>query len=287
MAFDVRGMAATYDLPQHVGQLFSQKGARPNALLRAIGGISGVVRTIVSNEFSIAETFVRQTPAQPAILEGADPTAGEQQLTQDKNVIQIFQEATGLSYSAQSNESSFGGLQVIPGGGNGSIVDPASFAFQLGLLLDKVQNDLNFSMVQGAFQLPTDNTTARKMRGVGTAITTNVDENSAAGRALTKAIFEGAIKTAIDAQNIALGSGLFAFATADQFENLIDLYDTSTDVTPPESRTVAGLMIRTILSKWGEVQLVYEPDVKDFGGGGSNQGSIMLLNLSFIEYLPG
>lgn len=272
MAFDVAGLASSYDLPQYVGELFMQVGERPNTLLRAIGGTAGAVGTVRSNSFPVALTRAVQAPAQPAIVEGADPTAGQQQLTQDTNVVQIFQEAVQLTYSAQSNDGAVGGLCIIPGvtGGMG-LANPSSFEFQVALQLEKIQNDMNYTFMQGAYTLPTDNLSARKSRGIATAITTNVSTGSS--RALTKAELEALLKSMIDGQNASLGQNFWAFCGADQFENLIDLY--SPDANPPEDRTVVGVMVRTIFTKWGPINVVYEPDTPS--------GEIELINLSAVS----
>ncbi len=281
MAWDVSGRATeTYDVPQLTGELFMEIGLRPNALLRAIGGLQGGVRTIRSNEYVTAVTRAVEAPAQPAIVEGADPTYEARSLTQDTNVVQIFQEGVELTFSATSNDQELGGLAVIPGIGQGGKVDPASFEFQELMHLEAVQNDMNYSFLAGAYAQGSQGV-ARKTRGLANAITSNVDEASGVGRDLTKSIFEGLLKTAIDAQNIPLGANLFAFCDSSQFENLSDLYEDETQ--KPESRTVAGLAVTQIVTKWGIVNLIYEPDTPDVGGGGGGQGSIVLARLPFIR----
>ena len=272
----ITGMGTTYDLPQLTGALFA-KGRRPNAALRGAGGFLGGIQTISASEFPLTVEFDLEDPSQPAILEGADaPNAKERTLTQAKNIVQIFFEAVQLSYGAQSNRQTFAGLQIIPGGVMGALQDPADPAFQLGLRVQQIARDLNFTILNGVYQLPTSNATARKTRGLISAITTNYTAAGGA-RALTTTIVEAALKGMVSNGSMNLGDNLFAFCGINQFENLVDLYKTATVL--PVSRTVVGVQVRTIITTWGELNVVWDPDVPSL----TNDGEIFLLDLASLR----
>lgn len=273
----IAGLGVTYDLPPMVGALFRIGGKNKNALLRLAGFVpfsATAVRVVSSSKYPVAVAYDLEAAAQPAVLEGADaPTAQERTLAQQTNISQIFHEAVTLSFSAQSNVETIGGLAVLPGEGQGTLLDPGSLEFQIGRRMEKIAQDMNFSFVQGLFQDPANNATARKTRGLRTAITTNVFANAGAGRDLTKAVFEGALKSMVNGGHITMGAQLVALGNADQVENLVDLYKSDTRL--PESREVAGVSIRSIVTTWGVVDVVFEPDM--------TAGEIVLTSIGFVQ----
>ena len=247
--------STSYDLPNYVGNLFL-KSERPNAFLKLVGGLQGIVN--VSHwEFPMGNFYTLAAPSQPAILEGAAATASQVALTQASNVVQIFQEQVDLTYSKQASRSLISGVTVAPGGAAGPLQVPGTLEWQIARKMEKIQQDSNYTLLRGAYQKPADNTTARKTRGVRTAVSTNV---SAAGSVpLTKTIFESALATFVGNGMFNAGDRIVAMAGAAQFSALIGVYESATVI--PQSREEAGVMIRTIHNKWATVDVVYEPDV--------------------------
>lgn len=255
----VSGMATSYDLPQYIGELF-QKTERPNALLRLIGGLTGTVRTVQSTQFPMGVDYVLPSAAQPAILEGADPTPSELDTAQSSNLVQIFQESVKLAYSKLGEQGSINGVAIIPGvAGHGTLVQPGSLAFQVNYKLQKIARDANYSFLRGAYQLPADNTTARKTRGIRTAVTTNLFANGGTARTLDKSVFENALRDSMNNGMFSMGAELFCMGDATQIQRLADLYRSETSL--PASRDVVGVAVRTIETQWARVNLVWEPDL--------------------------
>ncbi len=249
-------VATTFDLPQYVGRLFL-KQERPNAILRLIGGLTSIMRFVDTKKFAMGVDYTLAAAAQPAILEGANPAGSQQDVTaQASNVVQIFQETVEINYSRLGHRGALSGLAVIPGGGNEDPIQTGTFEWQLAKKIEKIARDLNFSVLRGAYQEPADNTTARKMRGIYTAIATNDDDVAAA--ALTKARFEQALRTFMNNGMFNQGDEIFALVDATQFQKLHDLYVAVTAL--PQSRTVAGVGIRTIVTPYCNVNITWEPD---------------------------
>ncbi len=254
----VSGMATSYDLPNYIGELF-QKTERPNAFLRLVGGLTGMLRTVKSTEFPMGVDYVLPAASQPAILEGATPSPTELDTAQSANIVQIFQESVQLTYSKLAESGSIDGVAVIPGvSGNGPLITPGSLEFQINFKMMKIARDANYSFLRGAYQKPANNATARKTRGVRTAVTTNLF-SAASNRPLTKTLFENALKDSMDNGMFSLGDTLYVMGDDDQLSTLMGLYESATAL--PASRDVVGVSVRTIVTKWATVNLVWEPDL--------------------------
>lgn len=249
-------VATTYDLPQYIGRLFL-KAERPNAILRLIGGLTGAIRQVTNKKFPMGVDFSLPAASQPAILEGANPAGTQQDVTaQASNLVQIFQETVEINYSRLGNTGPISGIALIPGAGNGSPVQTGTFEWQMAQKIAKIARDLNYSIINGVFQEPVDNTTARKMRGLNAAITTN-DGNLAAA-ALTRANFESTLATFMNNGMFNQGDLVYALVDATQFQKLHDLYAGATAL--PATREVAGVGIKEIVTPYARVALVWEPD---------------------------
>ena len=89
-----------------------------------------------------------------------------------KNVLQIQQEAVGVSYTKQAASGRLSGLATQ--GGTNPVVDELDW--QTRIMLSQMVRDVNWSFINGVYQLPTDNTTKRQTRGLLNAITSNVTD---------------------------------------------------------------------------------------------------------------
>jgi hypothetical protein len=250
-------VASSYDLPNYVGELF-QKQDRPNAALQALGGV-GSFRTVGAAEFAMGVYYTLPSASQPTVLEGATPTASQTDTTQTKNVVQIFHEAVELTYSRLAVTDAISGLAVIPGKGNGELQRPGTLEWQIMVKLQKIARDINYSVIRGAYQLPTDNTTARKMRGIRTGVTTNLAANGGTPRAIDKTIVNDALQAWMDAGMFQRGDTLRCFGDATQIGKLIALYEA--DTQQPITRTEAGVQLRTIVTRWATLEVTVEPDM--------------------------
>lgn len=255
----VNGQATSFDLPNYVGELFRVR-EQPNTFLRLIGGLSGGVHLVGQTEFVLGVDYEIADGAQTGATEGATPTASEVGTSQASNILQIFHEAVDLTYTRQSVSGAIGGLAVIPGAqGNAQLNQPGTLAWQIDRKLEKIQNDMNYSFLRGAYQKPASNAAPRLTRGVLTAATTNVFGNAGVARALTKTIFENALRDMVANGSIPMGGTVYALASALQIDNIVSLYASQPTAVAPESRSVAGFQLRVIYTTWATVVLAYEP----------------------------
>lgn len=250
--------ATSYDLPNYIGELF-EKSEKPNAFLRLVGGMTGNVAVVHSTEFPMGVDYSLTAASQPAILEGATPTATQTATTQSANVTQIFQEAVEFTYSRLGTTENISGVAIIPGGDSGPLVNPGTAEFQTRLKVQQIAKDMNYTFMRGAYVKPSDNSTARKTRGVRTAVTTNLFNNGAVARPLTVSVFDNAMRDMMDNGAFSMGDEVFALGDKTQIGALAALY--SSDTRLPESRSIVGVSVRTIHTQWCVVNLVYEPDL--------------------------
>lgn len=245
----VSGIATTFTLPNFVGELFHLT-ATDTPFLSMIGGLTGGKRT--NTKRFTWQTDDNLAPAQPAVLEAADATFSERDRAEIFNVVQIFQEGISVSYTKQATTGQLGNL---PSGspaassilGNQPVMD--EMGHQRRLKLIKMARDIEYTLLQGTFAEPNDNATARKTRGLITAVTTNT---VAAGSAqLAKSHVDTLLRTMVGNDAPLLNPVILAGAYQKQKFSQIYGY-------APESRTVGGLAIDTILTDFGQFGIVFD-----------------------------
>ena len=162
--------ATSFGVLNYSGMLFN-KGNTRTPLSSIIGRKAKTTNHV---EFAVGQYFDSTgTASQPAISESASLTAPDATVvtrTQMTNVTQIFQESLGISYAKQSNMGTLSGLNVASQQAN-----PINeLDFQVAAKIQKIQRDIEFTFIQGAYNKATSDATINKTRGLVTAITTNV-----------------------------------------------------------------------------------------------------------------
>jgi len=243
---NVSGQATTYNLDNFVGELFFLTAADTpfKTLVASVGGI----RRVTSKEFTW-QTTDNPSPAQPSTVEGADPTYEERDRAEVSNVVQIFQYGVEVNYSklAAIGQVAAAAAPILG-------VQPVSNGMDLqeALKLDRAAEDMEVSYLTGTFQNPSNNSTGRKTRGVSTAMTTNT---VAAGTIdLTKDLIDNLLRTMHS--NRAKFRRPTIFAVAIQIQRLNDIYE-----FVPESRTVGGANIQSIVTPFGMLDVVLDRHV--------------------------
>lgn len=163
----VTGLGTTYNLPNYTGILYGLSPAE-TPFFSAIGGLSGGKQT-TSTAFEWS-TYDLRTAAQNVALEGASaPTAQERVRGNVTNLVQIHQEKVSVSYSKLAAVG-------LKSGANNDLPNnvPNELDFQTRVMLTQMARDIEFSFINGVYQAPGDNSTARKTRGLVSAISTNV-----------------------------------------------------------------------------------------------------------------
>lgn len=178
------GMATTYDLPNYGGELFLVTPT-DTPLLTAMGGLQqrGEELVINSTEWTW-QTEDLGAAAQPAVLEGANASFTERTRSNFSNVVQIFQYGVSVSYTKLAANAQLAAISAD----TNPVVNELDH--QIQLKLKTAARDINYTFINGVYQKPVDNTTARKTRGLLAAITTQ----SVSGLA-TAVAFTGAAAT--------------------------------------------------------------------------------------------
>ncbi len=166
----ISGLGTTYNLPNYVGELFNVS-TEDTPFLSAIGGLTGGV-AVNSTVFVWSTYDLRDAADDRQRLEGADaPTAEERVRANGSNVLEIHQEQVAVSYTKQAAVNQFAGSAPFVGGPN-AVTD--ELAWQLQQQFKQVARDVEKSFISGTYQLPANNSSTRKTRGLLEAITTNV-----------------------------------------------------------------------------------------------------------------
>lgn len=167
----ITGLGTTYNLPNYTGILYGLTPAE-TPFFSAIGGLSGGGQ-VTSTEIEWQTTDLRN-PGQNVALEGATaPAAQERARGNVTNVVQIQQEKVSVSYSKLAAVG-------LKSGTNSEGVNPvrSEADWQVEQMLKQMVRDVEWSFINGTYQKPSDNTTARKTRGILEAITTNLTANA-------------------------------------------------------------------------------------------------------------
>ena len=160
--------ATSFGVLNYSGMLFNKGNTRTP--LSAI--IGGKAKTTNHVEFVTGQEYTSGGGAQPAISENASLTAPDATVVtreQKTNVTQIFQESVGISYAKQSNMGTLSGLNVA----NQEANPINELDFQVAAKIQKINRDIEFTFIQGAYNKATTDATVNKTRGLVEAITTN------------------------------------------------------------------------------------------------------------------
>ncbi len=241
----VSGMGDSYDLPNYVGELFN---ITPNdtPFLSAIGGMTGG-KSVTSKQFTW-QTVDNASAAQTVAVEGADPSYAERSRSEVTNVTQIMQYGVNVSYTKQAAVGNLSGQSII---GNQPVQD--ELAFQLDMTMKRAARDIEHTFIQGAFVADTNVSTARKSRGMLTAVTTN--ERAAAGGQLAQGDINTVLKQMADSG--APFEQPVMFANAYQKQKLSSIYSSALSLAPRD-RNIGGVNITTIETDFGEIGIVFE-----------------------------
>lgn len=181
----ITALGTTYNLPNYTG-ILHMLTPLDTPFFSAIGGLSGGGQT-TATQFEWQTEDLRSA-GQNVALEGQDaPTPQNRVRASVNNVCQIHQETVGVSYTKLAAFGQHSGLNIEAANPVTNELD-----HQVQLMLKQMIRDANWSFINGTYQLPTDNTTARKTRGMLQAIATNVQSagtplGSAAGAVSTDA----------------------------------------------------------------------------------------------------
>lgn len=247
----ITGMGTTFDLPNYVGELF-QVTPSDTPLLSAIGGLSGG-KQVDQKQFEW-QSFDLREPKNPSNLEGQNAPEATQRVRQNvQNTVQIFHEAVEVSYTKQAAKGQRDGLP-------GSNPVQNEMSWQVEQQLKQMARDIEYTFIRGTYAYPSDNSSARKTRGLLEAIATNVIQKStdAEGEPDTE-LTETEVLDLM--QKIWQSGGIQEQETATLISNagvkrqLTDLFITQKGYKE-QTRNVAGVNLTTIETDFGRVNLM-------------------------------
>ncbi|MET9479874.1 DUF5309 family protein [Streptomyces sp. NPDC006638] len=225
MAGSITALGTTYNLPNYTGVLH-QLTPDDTPFFSTIGGLTGGGQT-TAKEFEW-QTFDLRSAGQNTALEGQDaPAAQERVRGSVDNITQIHHETIAVSYTKLAAVGAHSGLNIEAKNPVTNELD-----WQVEQMLKQMNRDVEWSFLNGVYQKPSDNTTARRTRGMLQAITSNT---ASAGTALGSAA--GAISTdafTLNAHGLNAGDQV----TLDTIANLTGISaDTPYFVVSPTTNT--------------------------------------------------
>lgn len=162
--------ATSFGVLNYSGMLFN-KGNTRTPLSSIIGSKAKVTNHV---EFVTGQEYTAGGEgSQPSISENASLTAPDATVVtreQKTNVTQIFQETVGISYAKQSNMGTLSGLNVA----NQTANPINELDFQVAAKVQKINNDIEYTFINGVYQKANNDDTANKTRGLNAAITSNI-----------------------------------------------------------------------------------------------------------------
>ena len=225
------------------GVLFSKTDIR-TPLFNMLGGVvSG------SREFLTGSEYELGSASQPAISETASltaPTPSFTERTQAKNVTQMFHRSVAFTYRALSNPAALTGLFLE---GQESNV-PSQRAFQIARRMDEVRNDLEYTIINGAYNLATTPDEVDTTRGLNAAISTNVIK--AGGEELAPDMLIEVARGLAGASPFGL-TGIVGVLNAEQ---IVQLNKIITDEGQRANMSEAGSNLLTYLTPFGRLNFL-------------------------------
>ncbi len=235
-------VATSFTVPNFSGYLFAH-GDERTPFSTLIGGtpmMTDHVQFVTGQSYEVAEG------SQPSISENASLSAPEanvvtrQQMT---NVTQIFHRAVSVSYAKESNMGTLSGINVV----NQQVEPQSELAFQTKRTMAQIAQDIEYTFLNGAYNLATTDDEANQTRGLLTAIESNVID--AGGDPINYWTISQAIKALYD-----VGAPTFGLVLGVDTTTMVQLQYTASKnnmTITPESREVNGLKISTIITPLG------------------------------------
>lgn len=251
----ITGAGTTYNLPNYVGELFAAS-PEDTPLLSAIGGLTGG-SSVNSTVFTWSGYDLRDADDARQRNEGADaPTAEGRARFSASNVLEIHQEQVSVTYTKQAATG-----QVLPATGqtavqlgNQPVMD--ELTWQIQAELKQIARDVEKSFITGTYNLPTDDTTARKTRGLLAAIATNVVANGTAA-ALTETMLLDLMQSVWENGGIQEAETRTLITGAKQKRALTQIFVTDKNYQE-QTRNVGGVNVQTIETDFGRVNIMLD-----------------------------
>lgn len=257
--------ATSFGVLNYSGMLFNKGNVR-TPLSSIIGGRAKTTNHV---EFVTGQEFTSGGGTQPAISETASLTAPDATVvtrSQNTNVTQIFQESVGISYGKMSNMGTLSGINIA----NQQANPINELDFQVAAKMMKINADIEYTFINGAYNKATTDATVNKTRGLVTAITTN--KTTMASKPLGLWDIADMVKKIYGQNAPTNGLCLWCDATT-MFQVNADAVQNGLSVVPA-SREINGIALSSVVTPIGVVYL--------YLGEYLPAGTALLLNLDVI-----
>jgi hypothetical protein len=245
----ITALGTTYNLPNYTG-ILHQLTPSDTPFFSAIGGLTGGGQTN-SIEFEW-QTFDLRAAAQNTKLEGADAPTGQERVRANvSNIVQIHHETVEVSYTKLAAVQAKSGINNAE---SNPVLNEADW--QIEQMLKQMVRDIEFSLIQGTYHKPADNTTARRTRGILQAIVTNVIANGAPA-ALDEAMVLDLLQMVWENGGIQESETATLMCNAFQKRQLTKIFITDKGYEE-SSRTVGGVHVQTIETDFGRLNLMLD-----------------------------
>lgn len=166
----ISAISDTFNMPNYHGLLMNLTPV-DTPLLSLSGGLGGGKQT-QDTEFTWSEYDLRDPEIRPR-LEGADAPDPEARVRSAKrNVVQIFHETVGTTYTKQAAVERYAAADLNTGSSASNQVRD-EHGWQIQQALTQIARDANYVYWHSRYAVPGDNTTARQTRGLLQAIESN------------------------------------------------------------------------------------------------------------------
>lgn len=164
------GISDTFNMPNFHGILMNLTPV-DTPLLSLSGGLGGGKQT-QDPEFTWSEYDLRDPEIRPR-LEGADAPAPTARVrTSKRNVVQIFHETVGTTYTKQAAVEKYAAADLNTGSSAANQVRD-EHGWQIEQTLTQIARDVNYVYWHSRYAVPADNNTPRQTRGLLEAIVSN------------------------------------------------------------------------------------------------------------------
>ena len=245
---NIFGTGTVFNLPNFAGQLYT---ATP-AVTPFLSLIRGNAVKTDNFQFSTGVEYSHEAPSQPAISENDSlnaPAAVSYVRSQNTNVTQIFHEKVSVTYAKQSSGGRLSGVSSSLEGN----CAPNELDFQTARALEKIARDVEYTFINGVYQLAGNSSQANKTRGMLEAVGTVVDCNNAV---LSQRLLDSAFKAAYDAGADFTDMVLVCSPAVKQ--DLSTIYASQAGFNLPDSRNVGGVNLQTIETDFGPLRILLD-----------------------------
>lgn len=239
---NANGQGTTWNLPNYAGELFTADPIN-TPIFSAIGGLTGGLQTD-NFEFPTDSQYNLPAATQPGISESASLTAPEANNIvrgQNKNVTQIFHEKVSVSYVKESNGGRLSGINTAGAKNN----TPSEKDFQIACALQKIARDIEYTIINGKYQLAASADVANKTRGL-LELCANATTLAGGDAALTKTMMNTILREMFN--NGAIFSNMVIWVNSYQKQIITDLYSYA-----PQDRNIGGTNIKQIETDFGNI----------------------------------